>query len=412
MRENRSRGSTIFKHVMKALRKFRHPVCVVSVSLVLAIAIWLPCVHWLFIPKDTEIYSVTNVPLKAVALARRHTKLWSDPVLREQVLNNMRRSNAEWDFMGRTFLVLSLCEMSLRQPSLAKEYLPICDTIIAETIRLEQTEGMYFFLMPYAKAKPFVAQPARSLFIESEIALMLAARRMVAEKPEYKTDFGQRIEAIVERLEASPYKVMESYPDECWLFDHSMALAAIRLGDHLDGSDHRAFLQEWVKLAKLTLTDRQTGLLISSFGARRQRMDGPEGSSIWLSLHCLRLVDEGFAREQYQLAKQYLSRSLCGFAWSREWPAEARGPQDIDSGTVIPLLDVSPGGSGLAFIAAASFDDKEYFKRLHTTVDFAGFPTMENAALRYCASNQVGDAVMLYSLVLGPMWERVMKGTK
>lgn len=385
---------------------------IVGLSGLLAAYLWLIGVHLLYRPSLRYVYSEEKVPFKAKEMAKTHLRMWRDPVRRDQILTTMRRSNAEWDFMGRTFLSLSLCEMSLREPALAEENLKVVDTIIDETIQLEKEHGIYFFLMPYAKAKPFVTQPARSLFIEGEIALMVAARQVVERRPEYDGILKERIDAMVERLEDSPRHVLESYPDECWLFDHSMALAAIRISDYLDGRDHGAVCRQWLEQAKKTFVDQQTGLLISSFSERREAMDGPEGSSIWLAAHCLRLVDEKFAREQYDLAKQQLARNLCGFAWSREWPVNSRGRLDIDSGAVIPILDVSPGGSGLAFIAAASFGDRDYLQQLHTTLDFAAFPTRDEGALRYSASNQVGDAVMLYSMVLGPMWELVKKGNK
>ena len=65
----------------------------------------------------------------------------------------MRHSNAEWDFMGRTFLVWSLGEMGLRNPAAKKDYLAVMDRIIAETIRLEKEQGIYVFLMPYARGR-------------------------------------------------------------------------------------------------------------------------------------------------------------------------------------------------------------------------------------------------------------------
>jgi len=40
------------------------------------------------------------------------------------------------------------------------------DRIIAETLQLEKEKGMTFFLMPYAKDRPYVAHPARSLFLD------------------------------------------------------------------------------------------------------------------------------------------------------------------------------------------------------------------------------------------------------
>ena len=42
----------------------------------------------------------------------------------------MRASNAEWDFMGRSFLVWSLANMSLREPQRRQTYLETIDRII------------------------------------------------------------------------------------------------------------------------------------------------------------------------------------------------------------------------------------------------------------------------------------------
>ena len=35
-------------------------------------------------------------------------RFWRDPALKSKELEAMRRSNSEWDFMGRTFLALAL----------------------------------------------------------------------------------------------------------------------------------------------------------------------------------------------------------------------------------------------------------------------------------------------------------------
>ena len=37
-----------------------------------------------------------------------------------------------------------------------------------------------------------------------------------------------------------------------------------------------------------------------------------------------------------------------------------------------------------------------------------GFPMEQNQQLQFQASNPVGDAVLLYELVEGPIWERVL----
>jgi hypothetical protein len=376
--------------------------------LAVATALWLPCVHWFFQPSKADLPQQRGLPSPwARELAERHLQLWTEPALKQAELVRMRRSNAEWDFMGRTFLALSLCEMSLREPASQDNWLPVVDEIISETLWLEREHGPFFFLMPYAQGRPFVQQPARSLFLDSEIALMLAARRLVAEQPAWRGEMTNRIGHIIESITRNPRRVAESYPDECWMFDHTMALAALRCADAVDGTDHSAFCRDWLAKAKRDLLHAPSGLLVSSFTTEAVPLDGPEGSSIWLVAHCLKLVDPLFAQEQFTRAKKELGRELCGFAWSREWPKSWRGHLDVDSGAVIPGLDVSAGGSGLAFVAANSFGDEDFFRALRTTLDFAAFPQRDKGRLRYCASNQVGDAALLYAAVLGPLWEKV-----
>jgi hypothetical protein len=249
-------------------------------ALLIAGAVWIPCLHLIFTRSAANSYQPQSISPRARELANYHLRLWTDPKLRELELGKMRASNAEWDFMGRSFLVWSLANMGLREPSSQAAYLQTIDQIIDETLQLEKQEGMFFFLMPYAKAAPYAKQPAHSLFLDGEIALMLGARRAVAEKAEYKTLLTERVEAITARFRQSPNLVLESYPDECWMFDHVVALAGLRLADQLDGSDHSALVRDWIAMARKHLVHAESGLLISSFTTDRQHLDGPEGSSI------------------------------------------------------------------------------------------------------------------------------------
>lgn len=375
-------------------------------ALALAAAIWLPCVHGFFRRAPERFRSGSSVSEVARQLANRHVELWTDPALRRHELERMRASNAEWDFMGRGFLVWSLANLGLREPAAKQTYLAVIDQIIDETVRLEHERGLYFFLMPYAKARPYEVQPARSLFLDGEIALMLAARRAVEEKPEYKAAMTERIQEIVDRMENNPMPFAESYPNECWMFDHVNALAAIKIADFLDRTDH-SLLQSWLALAKRKLVHRETGLLISSFTLKGEPLDGPEGSTIWMVAHGLQLIDEDFARDQYERARKELGRTLLGFGYAREWPNSWNGPMDIDSGPIVPVLQISAGSSGMAFIGASAFHDDDFLSSLAATLDFAAFPARKNGGLRYCAGNQVGDAALLYAAVQGPLWEKV-----
>ncbi|MDK2970523.1 MAG: hypothetical protein PWP23_278 [Candidatus Sumerlaeota bacterium] len=377
-------------------------------AFVVAIALWLPALHLFYRPDLAEWRAAEGpLPPKAEELARFQLSLWSDDAKRAAEIERMRTSNAEWDFMGRTYLVLALAEMSLRDPAAADEYLGVIDTIIDETLRLEDENGHLYFLMNYARGGEWANPGKRSLFVDGEIALMLGARRLVEEKPEYRDLMAERLPRIEAQMKAGPVLSGESYPNECWMFCNAVALAALKAGDTLDGTDHAEFFGDWIAMAKKDLVHPGTGLLVSSYTWEGDALDGPEGTSIFMAAHCLSAIDAEFARDQYERARGELRGSVLGFGVAREWPASWEGPRDVDSGPVVPVIEASPGASGLAILGAASFGDDEWLGELIASLNFAAFPEEKDGTLRYHASNQVGDAVILYAMAHGPLWAKL-----
>lgn len=374
-------------------------------ALALATAAWLPCLHLCFRPELADYLAPDGIAPRADGMAARHLALWRDNAVLPPEVLAMRESNPEWDFMGRTFLVLALANMSLRDAARADEYVETMDRVIDDTVRTEREQGIHHYLLPYGRDGSFLLSGGRSLFVDGEIALMLAARRLVRERDDYRTPLSERVQAMRAYMTRSPVLSGESYPDECWTFCNTVGLAAMCIGDALDSDGGAAFAQRWLSTARERLVDEQTGLLVSSFSVGGDLFDGPEGSSIWMSAHCLQLVDPEFAADQYRRARAELSERLLGFGYAREWPHSWEGPGDIDSGPVIPLLDISAGSSGMAFLGAGAFGDRAFLSALLTSLQAGGFPVKTNGRLRFAASNQVGDAVVLYALVLGPLWE-------
>jgi hypothetical protein len=367
---------------------------------------WLPSLHLLYVRPPAALAQ------RAEELARYQLDMFRSQAMREGEAERMRLTNPEWDFMGRTFLAYALAEMAVRDPAARARHLAAIDDIVADTLRREREGGLYYFLMPYARRAPFRVQPARSLFLDGEIALMLALRRLVEEREDYKPLLAERVAAMVPRMGRSPVLSAESYPDECWTFCNTVALAAIKAADVLDGTDHAAFIRAWIDSARERLVDRQTGLLVSSYTLEGQTKDGPEGSSIWMAAHMLHAVDAALGEDQYRRARSALGRTVLGFGYAREWPPSHQGQVDVDSGPIVPGLDASGGSSGLAFLGAASYRDADYLSALHATLDLAAFPVERDGRLHYAASNQVGDAVILYSMTIGPLWEALAQGRR
>lgn len=318
----------------------------------------------------------------------------------------MRLSNPEWDFMHRSFYVLSMANLALRRPQERQTYLERMDRVIDETLEIERSNGHHYYLLPYSTRAEFRFEADRSLFVDGELLVMVAARQLVEHRDDLQPDLERLTVRVVEQLSGGPVLSGESYPDECWSFCNTFALAGLELARAAGGADHRQLARRWVDVAKERLLDPESGLIVSSYTWDGRHLDGPEGSTLWITLHNLLLVDEQFARDQYEIAKAELGHDLLGFAWAAEWPSSWQGPADVDSGPIVPVVDASAGSSGTAFVAARAFHDEEFLEGLLTTLDFAAFPSRDEVGLHYAASSPVGDAVVLYGLTQGPLWER------
>ncbi len=380
-----------------------------SLALALAFALWLPSLRLVYRPRESSLRPPDgSLSPRARALLARRMALWESRAIGAHETERMRASNAEWDFMGRTYLALALANAALRDPPRADRYVALLDRVIEDTLRHEREDGMYYFLMPYARAKPWVFSPARSVFVDGEIAMMIAARRMVRDdRADYREALHERARRVTEQMRAGPLLSAESYPDECWTFCNTLALAALRVHDALDHTDHGDLRRAWVAVARARLTDAKTGLLVSSYTLDGQVRDGPEGSSIYMAAHDLLLVDRDFARDQYARAQRHLNREFLGFGYALEWPGAPRGREDVDSGPTVPIVGANAGASGMALLGAGAFNDTPTLAGLVASLDLAAFPIEDATGLRYAASNAVGDSVLLYALVEGPLWQAV-----
>jgi hypothetical protein len=377
-----------------------------ALAVAFAASLWIPVLGRLERADPAPILAGQGLSPLAEGLLSRQLAALRDESLAARDQAGLRRVNPEWSLMQRSFLALALANASLRVPERKAELLAALDSVIDTTLADERARGFRGFLLPYARAAPYRGAPEGSLFVDGEIALMLEMRRLAEEKPAYRRLTAERVARVTASLQSAPLLSAESYPDECWSFDNANALVALRLADVLDGSSHRALIDAWLSQAKAHLVDPGTGLLVSSYTQDGRVKDGPEGSTLWMTIHALSWVDPAFAADQYARAQRSLRVDVAGFALAREWPPGMGGVHDVDSGLTVPLLGASPSSSGLAVIAAADQRDGPFLAGLLASLRYAGFPTRGPQGLRFAAGNPMGDAVVLYALTQGPIAAR------
>lgn len=369
--------------------------------LFLAVILWVQVLHGSFADSASSL---------AQPLARRQLALWQGGRALEASLAELRRTNPEWDLMARLFAVLAFADLAARAPEQRARHLEAIDRILARSVADVERGGARQFLLPYGHTRPFLDDQQRSLFVDGELALMMAVRSYVWPSAAHASAARPWVERVVAQLERAPHLVAESYPDEAWIFCNAVALAAIRLHDAATGEPgrHAALLRRWVASAGARLTDHRTGLLVAKTSYAAEALEGPEGSTLWLASTMLLLVDEGFARAQYARARAELRGAFAGFGWAREWPSSWPGADDVDSGPTVPLLGANAGSSGLALVAARAFGDEAFERELVASLGFAGFPS--EGGERFAAGNQLADSVLLWAAAFGPTWQRALGG--
>jgi hypothetical protein len=371
-------------------------------ALVLAACLWLPILQLFFRPA-ARADAPGGTSRLAAALVEHQAALWLDGA---RPTSNLMAANPEWALMHRMFDVLAFANVALAEPARAPRMLRAIDTIVDGALAIEAARGQAHYLLPYVRDGHFRDPSGRSLFVDGELALMLAARAQVAPDPRHRAELDLRVARVIAQLEGAPALLAESYPDEGWTFCNVVALVAIRLHDGLGGVDHRALVARWIASARVHLIEPTTGLLASSFDFHGRPQEGPEGSTIWLVASFLKALDPAFAADQYARAHRQLERHLLGFAWATEWPAALPHHDDIDSGPSVPLVDANAGSSGLALVAAGAFGDTAFLHGLVASLELAAFPVDATDGRHYAAGNDLADAVAAYALVQGPLFAR------
>lgn len=343
---------------------------------------------------------------RAALLLQRQATAWEDPDLRARTTSSLRRLNPEWDFMRRTFLGLAAADRALAEPAEQDRWLALLDDLIQTTLDEETAFGHDHFLLGYANARPWIDPSERSLFVDGELALLLGARRMVADDDEIARLHRARVARVAASFQRAPTGLPESYPDEVWLFCVTNALVGVRMADRLDATDHDALIDGF--LARVpSLLHPASGLLNSELTTDGTALDGPEGSSLWLVLTNLLVLDEHLAREQYALAVEALYHQVGGLGYASEWGPDWRGPVDVDSGPIVPLFDASPSSSGFALLASRAFEDDRRHTALARSLRAADLLLVLDPRMAELAGNPMGDVIVLYALNHGPLWAKL-----
>lgn len=221
----------------------------------------------------------------------------------------------------------------------------------------------------------------------SHLAWMIGNYKVVGGGSKYDSLYHDLCETMNRRIMQSPNLNLPTYPDEpVYIPDMLVAIVALYRNGNFNSC-----VDEWIRRAKTEWIDKETGLL-KSFLEENTPL---KGSYSALNCFYLTLIDEEFAREQYDLLKKYFYRGEV-LAGIKEYTS--RSPlleEDVDAGII--LFGLSPSATAFAVGPATFFNDAKSRIALLRTAEIAGHSIKKNGQRHYLLAHiaLVGEAITL-----------------
>lgn len=302
----------------------------------------------------------------------------------------------EWALYSCSMFSAALVNISLLYPETRDENLALIDKLI-QTVNTPEMRR-YDTVRWGEDAMETLDGDLSHLSYISHLAWMICGYKRVGGDGKYDELCSALCEAMDRRIQQSPSFNLETYPYESiYIPDMLVAIVALKQYADLNDGKYASTVQTWLQMAREKWCDRETGLLASTLDAEGNLYAGSPVKGSYAALNCsyLSMVDEAFAKEQYELFKKQFWKDgmIAGFKEYRE-----RSPLcefDIDAGPI--LFGLSPSGTAFAMGAVTYFEDQKVRKSILATAEKAGQTLTWGDKKHYALANLaiVGEAIML-----------------
>ncbi|MFH1169944.1 MAG: hypothetical protein V1704_00010 [Candidatus Vogelbacteria bacterium] len=223
--------------------------------------------------------------------------------------------------------------------------------------------------------------------------LMLGAYALLNNDGKFNELHRNVSEAIARRITKYSHRQAETYPNEIYPPDNTVAVASLQVADKTLGAKYKNIIDEWLKQTK-KLEDPNTGLIVFEINARTGTPTQTyRGSHIGWNSFFLPLIDKEYANKQFERFKKEMLLQIPGFAAFKEYPKFVLFKIDRDSGPV--LFGLSPSATGFAVAGARYEKNGPLLSALLRSIEFFGISVTKDNERHYLSLPIVSDAIML-----------------
>ena len=310
----------------------------------------------------------------------------------------------EWAIYSCSMLAHALANISVLYPDKATQ----CPGLIAKLIDIVNTPEMRKY--DTIQWKEDAMQTLQSdkcghMTYLSILAWIITNYKLAGGNDKYDDLLYKLCDTLNRRMLESKYDLnLLSFPGKpIWLPDMLVTLVALRNYGRLFDDRYDSTIEKWLHNAKTKWIHKGTGLLAGQLPGQSRRVKTMvmRGSHTALICSYLTLVDEDFAREQYERMKLVFvhETSLLGCKvkgikeYMRKLPNFSMKAGDAS----LIIKGISAGGTAFAYGAPTFFGDWEFRNQLLRTAEIASGTVKEKGKRHYRMAEMflVGEATVL-----------------
>ena len=319
----------------------------------------------------------------------------------KNILNEMPTAigvqfQGEWALYSCSMLSAALVNLSTLYPETKDENILYIDSLINIVM---SPEIRYYDKMRWGE-DPLESLDENNSHVSylSHLAWMICGYRKISGNHKYDELLTNLCEAMNRRILKSSSMNLPTYPGESiYVPDMLVAIVALNQYAETHKGKYRSTVTKWITKAQKDWLDKETGVLASFIDENGFLYeDAPiKGSYSALSCYYLTLIDDTFAKSQYQQLKTLFWKEGIISGLKEYWDRTCYVGIDIDAGPIVFEL----GPSGTAFYAGSStyFGDHNVRKEILSTAEMAGHTIKIGNKRHYLLSNiaLVGESIML-----------------
>lgn len=319
-----------------------------------------------------------------------------------------RQFQGEWALYSLSMLTFALHNLACLYPETRDESLTYIDSLI--TIALSRKIRLYDTMRWQEDPLETLDGDNSHISYISHLAWMISNYKAIGGSTKYDDLYDQLAATMNRRMLLSPTLNLPTYPGE-YVYTPDMFVAIVALSNYARQHNgmYQSTVDAWLYKARTEWIDPQTGLIKSFLETTDERtletmleygFTPAEQLPIlgaYSALNCtyLALIDEDFAREQYELLKKHFLQmrpvaGICEYHDHRCWLGF-----NIDAGPI--LLNLSPSGTAFALGCVTYFGDTDIRRAFLTTAELAGTTITRKNQTHYHLANLaiVGEAITL-----------------